>query len=315
VEPAGKKDVLMHCPSHGHGHDHTHSAAATAGWRFGLATGLNLTLVAAQIIYGLAANSVALLADAGHNFGDIMGLGLAWGAAALATRKPTPRFTYGFRSASIMAALANAMLLLLATGIILREALAHFSDPRPVAAVPVMVVAGVGVLINGLSAWLLMGNAKDINVRGAFLHLLADAAVSLGVMLGGGLILFTGKQWIDPAISVVISLVIVWGSWGMLREAVKLSLQGVPAAVDPHRVRAYIERQPGVTAVHDLHIWAMSTTEIALTCHLVMPDGHPGDSFLHGLAHDLQHRFGVGHCTMQVEITLTECALAPEDVV
>jgi cobalt-zinc-cadmium efflux system protein len=300
---------------YGHSHDHGHDAATTAGWRFGLATGLNLALVAAQIVYGLAANSTALLADAGHNFGDVMGLVLAWGAAALAARKPTPRFTYGFRSASIMAALANAVLLLVATGIILREALARFAGPAPVAAVPVMVVAGIGVLINGLSAWLLKGSAKDANVRGAFLHLLGDAAVSFGVVLGGGLILFTGKHWIDPAISVAISLVIVWGTLGLLREAVSLSLQGVPAAVDPHGVRTYLEQRPGVTAVHDLHIWAMSTTEIALTCHMVMPGGHPGDAFLHGLAHDLRHRFGIGHCTMQVEITLTECTLASENVV
>jgi cobalt-zinc-cadmium efflux system protein len=300
---------------YGHSHDHGHDAATTAGWRFGLATGLNLALVAAQIVYGLAANSTALLADAGHNFGDVMGLVLAWGAAALAARKPTPRFTYGFRSASIMAALANAVLLLVATGIILREALARFAEPAPVAAVPVMVVAGIGVLINGLSAWLLKGSAKDANVRGAFLHLLGDAAVSFGVVLGGGLILFTGKHWIDPAISVAISVVIVWGTLGLLREAVSLSLQGVPAAVDPHGVRTYLEQRPGVTAVHDLHIWAMSTTEIALTCHMVMPGGHPGDAFLHGLAHDLRHRFGIGHCTMQVEITLTECTLASENVV
>jgi cobalt-zinc-cadmium efflux system protein len=297
-----------HRPSQPHGR-------ANFGRAFAIAAVLNIALVVVQVTYGLIANSVALLADAGHNFGDVMALGLAWGAAALATRKPTPRFTYGFRSASIMAALVNAVLMLVAAGIIIREAMARFTDSGEVAAIPVMAVAAAGIFINGLSAWLLIGNAGDINVRGAFLHLVADAAVSFGVLLGGGLILVTGKHWIDPAISIVISFVIVWGTWGVLREAVNLSLQGVPAAVDPHDVRAYLLQRPGVTGVHDLHVWAISTTEIALTCHLVMPAGHPGDPFLHDLANALNHHFGIGHCTMQVEITQSECALAPEHVV
>jgi cobalt-zinc-cadmium efflux system protein len=277
---------------------------------------LNLALVLAQVISGLQAHSVSLLADAGHNFGDVMGLLLAWGAVALGNRKPTPRYTYGFRSASILASLANSVLLLVATGIIAREALDRLLEPAPVEGGMVMTVAAIGILINGFSAALLMGNRNDINVRGAFLHLLADAAISGGVVLSGAAILLSGWNWIDPAVSLLISAIIVWGSWGILREAMSLSLQAVPAGVDPGAVRLHLEKRPGVAAVHDLHIWAMSTTENALTCHLVMPGGHPGDSFLHELSHDLGHHFGIGHCTFQIEMgEPAACALAPDHVV
>jgi cobalt-zinc-cadmium efflux system protein len=294
-----------------HGH-----APADFGRAFAVATALNLALVVLQGVYGVLANSMALLADAGHNLGDVVGLLMAWAAHHLANRDPTSRFTYGFRSASILAALFNAVILLVMTGAIAWEAVQRFFTPADVAGVTVMVVAAIGIVINGLSAWLLMAGQGDLNVRGAFLHMLADAGVSFGVIVAGGAIVLTGWRWLDPLASLIVSAVIVAGTWGLLREATRMSLAGVPRGIDPLQVRAYLESLPGVTAAHDLHIWAMSTSETALTCHLVMPKGHPGDAFLADISRALHHRFRIGHPTLQIELAdAGTCPLASEQVV
>jgi len=272
--------------------------------------------VVLQVAFGVMANSVALLADAGHNFGDALALLLAWAAHVMCKASPTRRYTYGFRSASILAALANGVILLVATGAIAWEAIQRFSEADEVAGMTVMIVAALGIVINGISAWLLMaGQADDLNIRGAFLHLIGDALVSVGVVVAGGLILLTGWHWIDPAASLVISAVIVWSTWGLLRNAVNLSLAAVPHGINPDAVRAYLEGLPGVKGIHDLHIWAMSTTETALTVHLVMPKGQTGDAFLRQLSQELHHRFEIDHPTVQVETDGDDCKLAPDHVI
>jgi cobalt-zinc-cadmium efflux system protein len=297
-------------------HEHVH-APKDFGPMFAIATALNIGLVAIQIFYGVAAHSVALLADAGHNFGDALGLVIAWGAHLLAKLNPTARYTYGFRSASILAALLNGVILLVATGGIAWEAIERFFEPGEVAGFTVMVVAAIGIVINGLSAWLLMAGQKgDLNIRGAFLHMVGDAAVSLGVVIAGGLIILTGWNWLDPTVSIVISAVIVWGTWGLLREAVSHSLDAVPSEIDPQEVIKYLGGLPGVDGIHDLHVWAMSTTETALTCHLVMPKGHPGDEFLQKIYRQLHDKFEIVHPTLQIELgNAGACKLAPEHVV
>jgi cobalt-zinc-cadmium efflux system protein len=301
-----------------HGHDHGHSLAPkNFDSMFAIATALNVALVAVQVFYGIVAHSVALLADAGHNFGDALGLVIAWGAHVLARLNPTARYTYGFRSASILAALLNGVILLVATGAIAWEAIGRFFEPSEVAGMIVMIVAAVGILINGLSAWLLMSGQKaDLNIRGAFLHMVADAAVSLGVVIAGGLILLTGWNWLDPAVSIGICVVIVWGTWSLLREAIDHSLDAVPARIDPNEVAKFFADLRGVAGVHDLHVWAMSTTETALTCHLVMPDGHPGDEFLQKVYDQLHHKFEIAHPTIQIELAdASACKLESDHVV
>jgi cobalt-zinc-cadmium efflux system protein len=303
---------------HGHGAGHVHShAPVDFGRAFALATLLNFALVVAQVIYGVSANSIALLADAGHNFSDALSLLLAWGAHVLARRQPTERYTYGFRSASILSALVNAVTMLVTTGAIAWEAIQRFSDPGEVGGLTVMVVAAVGIAVNGVSAWLLMaGRKNDLNVRGAFLHLVADAAVSAAVVVAGALIFWLGWNWIDPLVSLLVSVVIVWGAWALLRESAQLSMNAVPSAIEPSHVCRYLESQPGVASIHDLHIWAMSTTENALTCHLVMPQGHPGDAFIARVSHDLEHRFKIRHPTFQIELAdAGPCPLAPAHIV
>ncbi len=287
------------------------------GTAFAIATALNLALVAVQVFYGIVAHSVALLADAGHNFGDALGLVIAWGAHLLSRMNPTARYTYGFRSASILAALLNSVILLVATGAIAWEAIGRFFAPGEVAGLTVMMVAAVGIVINGLSAWLLMsGQEGDLNIRGAFLHLVGDAAVSLGVVVAGGAILLTGWNWLDPAVSIGISALIVWGTLGLLREAINRSLDAVPSHIDPNAVAGYLRGLPGVDGIHDLHVWAMSTTETALTCHLVMSKGHPGDEFLCQLDRQLHERFRIAHPTIQIELgNASACKLAPEHIV
>lgn len=299
-----------------HSHDHGH-APANFGPMFAIATALNLGLVAVQVLYGVVAHSVALLADAGHNLGDALGLVIAWGAHVLAKLNPTVRYTYGFRSASILAALLNGMILLVVTGAIAWQAIWRFFEPHEVAGTTVMVVAGLGIPINGFSALLLMtGQKGDLNTRGAFLHMIADAAVSLGVVVAGGLILLTGWNWLDPTVSLVISGVIVWGTWGLLREAINRSLDAVPAEIDPREVAKFLSGLPGVESIHDLHVWAMSTTESALTCHMVMPKGHPGDEFLREAYHQLHNKFAIAHPTLQIELgDAGVCKLEPEHIV
>lgn len=294
-------------------HNHSHKPQ-NFGLAFAAAAALNIAFVIVQIIYGVLANSVALIADAGHNFGDVVGLLLAWAAYAVARRPATTRYTYGFRSATILAALANAVLLLVATGAIAWEAVRRFSAPGEVAGVTVMVVAAIGILVNAGSALLLASGRKgDLNIRGAFLHLIADAAVSAGVVVTGAAILFTGWAWLDPLASLVISAVIVWTTWGLLRELLTLSLGAVPEGIDPGAVRGYLAALPGVTGVHHLHIWAISTTETALTCHLVTPGKHPGDAFLADVTDTLHDRFRIDHPTLQIEIGGAEqCAMERE---
>jgi cobalt-zinc-cadmium efflux system protein len=271
--------------------------------------------VALETGYGLAANSVALLADAGHNLSDVLGLLVAWGAATLSRRQPSAHFTYGLRRSSILAALFNAVFLLVAVGAIALEAIDRLADPQPVASGTVMAVAAVGIAINGVTAWLFASGRKDdINIRGAFLHMAADAAVSAGVVVSGYVILRTGWLWLDPATSLVIVAVIMAGTWGLLRDSVAMSLDRVPAGIAPEEVKASLAALPGVTRVHDLHIWSMSTTEVALTAHLVMPHGSPGDAFLHDASAMLHDRFEIGHTTIQVECDETNaCAQAPAD--
>lgn len=295
----------------GAGHTHTHGgghAPADYGRAFAIGITLNLVFVIVEAVFGFLSGSMALVADAGHNLSDVLSLLLAWGASVLARRAPSGRFTYGFKSSTILAALANAMLLLIAIGMILVETIGRFSDPQPIAAGTVMAVAGVGIVINTATALLFVrGRKHDLNIRGAFLHMAADALVSVGVVIAGGLILLTGALWIDPFTSLIIVLVIAWGTWGLLKDSVKMGLLAVPEGIDEAAVRAHLAALPGVAAVHDLHIWPMSTTETALTAHFVMPGGHPGDAFLRELAHELEHAFGIGHATVQVEMD-RDCA-------
>ena len=300
---------------HGHGHGHSH-APANYGRAFAIGVVLNTGFVIVEAVYGLLSGSMALVADAGHNLSDVLSLLIAWGASVMTARPASARFTYGFKSSSILAALVNAALLLIAVGAILIETLRRFAEPAPVEGMTMIVVAGIGVLINTGTALLFMGGRKhDINIRGAFLHMAADALVSVGVVIAGLLILLTGKTWIDPATSAIIVAVIAWGTWGLLKDSVKMGLLAVPDNIDDGEVRIYLAGLPGVAAVHDLHIWPMSTTKTALTAHLVMPGGHPGDSFLHGLAHELEHRFHIGHPTIQVEVGEQDCALGSDTVI
>lgn len=305
----------MHGKHEDHGHGHSHSDRF--GYAFAIGIGLNIALVALQIIAGFWSNSVALLADAGHNFGDVVGLVLAWMASVASARPPTLRYTYGMRSSSILAALANAIILLISVGAIALEAVRRFGSPEPVAANAVIIVAALGILISGGTALLFVSGRKgDLNIQGAFLHMAADAGLSFGVLLSGFIILRTGWVWLDPLVSLVIASIIVWSTWGVLRDSVRLALDAVPPGVDPIEVRRDLERLPGVEGIHDLHIWALSTTETALTCHLVMPSGHPGDAFIAQVARNLQAKFKIHHSTVQVECGDAEaCVLAPDHVV
>ncbi|MET0982610.1 MAG: cation diffusion facilitator family transporter [Telluria sp.] len=300
-----------HHHGHGHGHHHHHPVPGH-GRAFALAIGVNAAFVAIEFFYGFIANSTALMADAGHNLSDVLGLVLAWGAAVLAKTAPSARFTYGLRSSSILAALANALLLLLACGAIGWEAVQRFSAPPPVEGITVSVVAAIGVAVNGFSAWLFMAGSKgDINIRGAYLHMAADAAISLGVVISGLVIMFTGWTWLDPAVSLAIVLVIVVGTWSLLRESVGLVMAAVPHSIDSSEIHGFLAGRPGVAEVHDLHIWAMSTTETALTAHLVMPGGYPGDGAIDDIVVHLRKDFAIHHCTLQVEegTTAHGCAL------
>ncbi len=301
--------------AHGAGHHHHHGDPSSHGKAFVIAIVLNSAFVVAEFAYGFIANSTALMADAGHNLSDVLGLALAWGAALLARTPPSDRFTYGLRSSSILAALANAMLLLVACGAIAWEAVQRFSAPPAVAGLTVTLVAAAGIVVNGLSAWLFVkGSRDDLNIRGAYLHMAADAAVSLGVVVAGVAMMLTGWYWLDPVISLVIVAVIVAGTWGLLRESLQLALSAVPPHIDVAAVADYLEQRPGVTGIHDLHIWGMRTTESALTVHLVIPAGYPGDDFMDDLAQTLSTRFSIAHSTLQVEQGTSDHACALHSV-
>ena len=295
-----------HAHSHGegagHSHLHDHAPPADFNRAFVLGVTLNVGFVIAEVIWGLAANSLALVSDAGHNASDVLGLLLAWGAMRLAKAQRTERRTYGLRRTSILAALVNAGMLLLVTGAVTWEAITRLRNPEPVVASTVMWVASLGIVINATSALLfLKGRKDDVNIRGAYMHLMADAAVSLGVVVAGLAMKFTGWLWLDPVVSIVIGIVITIGTWGLLRESLALAMDSVPEHIDPAKVAAFLRAIPGVTAIHDLHIWAMSTTETALTVHLIMPGDRPSDTQLRHICDELREHHRIGHSTIQVE--------------
>jgi cobalt-zinc-cadmium efflux system protein len=283
------------------GHSHSH-ASPSPGRAFGIGIALNVGFVAIEATFGILSNSLALLADAGHNLSDVLGLVVAWGASVLARRRPTPRRTYGLRSSSILAALLNALFLLVAVGALSWEAIQRLGQPAPVASTTVMAVAAVGILINTGTALLFWkGRKQDVNIRGAFLHMAADAGVSLGVVLASALLHFTGWTWLDPVVTLAIAGLILLSTWGLLKESIDLALHAVPRGIELAAVETRLAQAPGVSAVHDLHIWGMSTTEAALTAHLVMPQAPRADSFLMDLKRQLHDEFGIEHVTLQIE--------------
>lgn len=306
-------------PAHQHDHTHHHhDHGARAGRAFVLGIILNFIFVVVEWVFGVMANSLALVADATHNLGDVLGLVLAGAAMALARRPPSARFTYGLRGTTILAAMANAMILLVAIGGIAWEAILRFRAAGVVNEMMVIWVAALGVLINTGTALLFMkGSKSDLNLRAAYLHMAADAGVSLGVVIAGMAMIFTGWTWLDPVASLLIVAVIFIGTWGVLLSSVKLALQATPESIDPADVRKYFCELSGVTEVHDLHIWAMSTTETALTVHVIMPGGHPGDEYLANAIQQIEHRFHIGHVTIQIETGTSgkPCVLAPDHVV
>src|SRR6516162_7183841 len=302
-------------------HNHTHHSAGHGRLNYGRAfligIAVNLLYVAGEAVARVVSVSRALLADASHNLGDVLSPSWCWVVAILSRRQISFRFALGLRSTSILAALANAIILLVVTGGIAWEAIRRLSHPAPVASGIVIAVASVGIFVNGGTALLFASGKSDLNVKSAFLHMAADAVVTAGVVAAGIVIWLTHWEWLDPAVSLVVSVVIIVGTWGLLKSATGLALAAVPEGVDAAAVRSHLLALPGVTGLHDLHIWGMSTTETALTCHLVMPGGHPGDAVLTGVALQLHHRFGIQHTTIQIELADTDevCALTPEHVV
>lgn len=301
--------------THSHNHTHTTNNFSQA---FAVSIALNTGFIIVEVSYGILANSLALIADAGHNLSDVLGLLMAWGASILVRRLPTPRRTFGLKRSSILAALLNASFLLIVSGGVVWEAIQRLREPSNVGGGTVIIVALIGTVINSISAAMFfIGRKGDLNIRGAFLHLAADAVVSLAVVVSGILIIFTKWSWIDPVMSLIVIAVIVSGTWQLFQESVNLLLDAVPEAINPFAVRSYLEQLQDVSEVHDLHIWAMSTTEICLTVHLIMPKGHPGDEFLQDISHELHDRFDIEHPTVQIELgnSALTCHLAPENVV
>ncbi|HEY3847842.1 MAG TPA: cation diffusion facilitator family transporter [Acetobacteraceae bacterium] len=314
--PAGRHPGQGHGHVHGHGH-HGPGAATRRGRAFAFGAGINLAFVAVQVGFGLAANSMALLADAAHNFADVLALLAAWGAASLTSLPPTRRRTYGWGRSSILAALGNAMVLLIGVGAIGVEALRRLFEPAQVATLTVMLVAAIGIVVNGGSALLFLRDREhDLNVRAQFLHLAADVLISAGVVAAAAAISVIGWLWLDPLASLAIVAVVVASTWGVLRQSVDLAMDAVPAGVSQEAVQDWLAALPGVTEVHDLHIWALSTTETALTAHLVYA-GETSDRRLHDLSDGLRRRFGIGHATLQIESSTDAalCRLRPNDVV
>jgi len=305
---------MGHAHAHHHGHSHAdsdchglhdhhghHHAPVDYGPAFVIGIVLNSAFVAVEATFGFIYDSMALVADAGHNLSDVLALLLAWAANLAAKRAPSDRYTYGFKSSTILAAIANALLLAFAIGAILFETAHRLFEPSEPQGMVIIIVAGIGVVINTATALLFLRGQDDLNIRGAYLHMAADALVSVGVVVAGIAILFSGLWWIDPLVSFAIVAMIAWGTWGLAKDSIRLGLLAVPARIDVAEVRAHLAGLEGVSAVHDLHIWPMSTTETALTAHLVMPDGPASDEFLHAIAHNLEDRFGIGHATIQVE--------------
>ena len=312
---------------HDHGHDHGHHhhgpgghshAPKDFGRAFAVGAALNIGFVVAETVAGLMTHSLALLADAGHNLSDVLGLFMAWGAVVLARKAPGGRHTYGLRKGTILASLTNAVVLLVAVGAIAWEAVRRFADPQPIETGPVMIVAAIGIAINTATALMFMrGSKDDLNIRGAFLHMAADAAISAGVVVAAAAMWATGWLWLDPVVSLGIVVVIVLGTWGLLRDSLDLALDAAPRGIDPKAVKTWLAERPGVTEVHDLHIWAMSTTETALTAHVVRPAADDHDQFLHDICSELAGKFKIGHATVQIEhgVGAHACRLAPADVV
>ena len=292
-----------HPHAHAHAHDHRHThAPASFGSAFAIGIALNVGFVLAEVVFGFLANSMSLLADAGHNLSDVLGLVLAWAAATMARKAPSPRFTYGLKKAPILAALANSLLLLIAVGAIGAEAVRRLFHPSPTEGGVVMIVAGAGIVVNGLTALLFArGREHDINIQGAYLHMAADALVSVAVVVAGLVILWTGQEWVDPAMSLAVAVVILWSSIGLLKESVWMSLAGVPSGIDADEVEMSLAELAGVDAVHDLHIWPLSTTETALTAHIVTAQADYPDALLESARALLHDRFRIEHCTIQVE--------------
>lgn len=320
-----------HAHSHEHGHDHDHGhgaghgrhghhhhAPASFGLAFAVGIALNSAYVIAEAAFGVGANSLALVADAGHNLGDVLSLAMAWLATWLSRRAPSERYTYGLRGSSILAALSNAVVLLVVTGGVAWAAILKLTHPSPTGGTVMMAVAAVGIAVNGVTALMFAAGRKgDLNIRGAFAHMASDALVALGVVISGGLILLTGWTWLDPVTSLVIGVIIILGTWSLMRESLDLALHAVPAGVDRAGVLHYLRALPGVSEVHDLHIWGMSTTETALTAHLVRPGGALDDALLRRACAELRQRFSIDHATLQVEAGSADqpCELAPVGVV
>lgn len=305
-----------HGHHHGHNHGHHHHAPANYGFAFGFGITLNIVFIIIEVIYGLLGDSLALLADAGHNLSDVLGLVIAWIAIWLGKKAPTSKRTYGYKKSSILAALFNAVFLLVAIGAIAWEAIQRFSSPAPVAGKTVIIVALIGIVINSITALLFMsGRKKDINIRGAYLHMVADAVVSLGVVISGFFMLWSGWQWLDPLVSLVISIVIFIGTWGLLRESLNLSLDAVPNGIEIDKINSYLKNLPTVLEVHDLHVWGMSTTEPALTVHLVRSDIADNDHLLQKLNKELHDQFGIEHTTIQIEKGTFDCSQAPVNTI
>ena len=302
--------------SHAHGHAHVPQNFDRA---FLIGIILNISFVGIEAGYGVFSNSLALLADAGHNLSDVLGLVIAWVAIALSKRKPDHQFTFGLKGSSILAALGNSVFLLLTIGAIVWEAIERFQNPTAMKSNIVIAVALCGVIVNGITAYLFhRGHKEDINIKGAYLHMLADAVVSVGVAVAGVVYIFTKWAWIDPLVSIIVCIVIFKGTWSLLKESLQLALKAVPTGIDRTAVYTFLKSQKNVSTVHDLHIWGMSTTENALTAHIVIPQGHPGDGFLHHLAGDLKSKFNIGHSTIQIELgndSAHRCELESDEVV
>lgn len=291
----------------GHAHNHSHAHGMGSGRAFFIGIILNSVFVLVEFGVGLGVNSMALVADAGHNLSDVLGLIFAWGAAALARKSATNRFTYGYRKSTILAALLNASLLLIAVGGIAWESVERLTMSVPTAGGTVIVVASVGIVLNAATALLFYsGRHHDLNVKGAYLHMVADALVSLGVVISGGIMFFTGWHWIDAITGIAIAVLIAWGSWGLLRDSARLALDGVPGHIAHKEVLSFLQGLSGVSDVHHIHIWAMSTTEAAMTAHLVVPDGRSSDELHETIRNALKERFAISHVTLQVERTKSE---------